>query len=60
MSDDRPSMMDRMNSIVARKAGDVSDDPGVQQWVFIGRIASLFCLWMVFIVPIALVISLRF
>ena len=61
--------MDRMQEIINRRIQAfakgteierVTDDEDVRGWLVMGRMAMFACIWMALILPIALIISLRF
>ena len=65
----RDADMDRMQEIFNRRIQAfakgteierVTDDADVRSWLVMGRMAMFFCMWMAFIIPVALVLSLRF
>lgn len=39
---------------------DFKNDPDIQLWLKMGRLAMFFCLWMAMALPVLLVIAARF
>jgi hypothetical protein len=56
--------MSRMEEITLGTEVKVSDefknDPDIQMWLKMGRMAMFFCLWMAMALPVLLVIVARF
>ena len=52
------SIIDR--ALGRSQPGEDDHDAAVAQWNFFGRIAGIFCLWAMFIIPILLVIDLLY
>ncbi len=38
----------------------LTDDEDVREWLVFGRLAMLFCLWAAMILPVLMIISVRF
>ncbi|MEM7724263.1 MAG: hypothetical protein AAF376_18110 [Pseudomonadota bacterium] len=45
---------------VERASDEFANDPDIQLWLKMGRIATYFCLWMAMALPVLLVIAVRF
>jgi hypothetical protein len=56
--------MSRMEEITLGTEVSVSEefknDPDIQLWLKMGRLAMFFCLWVAIALPVLLVISIRF
>lgn len=61
MSEIVQTLKTRLQTMVKRSpVADISEDSDVQEWLFFGRLAMFFCLWMAMLLPLILVITLRF
>lgn len=45
---------------VKEASDEFANDPDIQLWLKMGRMASFFCLWMAMAIPVLLIISIRF
>lgn len=47
-------------AIMTESGADTADDRDLQLWLKLGRGAFFFCLWAAMVLPVALIVSLRF